>query len=352
MPRIDMTNWREYTVGKLFEVKKPDTVLHFRQVVEDDSGIPYVTRRKFNNGMRCRVRPIADVEPSPAGVISFGAENAACFYQEEPFLSGRDIYYVDTRGIPRDACLFLVACLQRIAKAYPYNFGLFPKQLKNERIFLPAMNDGTPDWDAMSRLMLVARHDSAIRLRVLSNVRVSHTTLDTSSWHEYAIGELFHLEKGVRLRRQDMKAGSIPFIGASKDNNGVTAHVGNDEHLHPGNTITVSYNGQKATGTAFWQQERYWASDDVAVLYPKFDLNRERALFLIPILRIAGEPYAFEDKWKLEYMREDKVVLPQGNGGEPDWAYIDRVMDAVCKRAEERLDVIQSVCHMDDVKTS
>ena len=42
-------------VGDLFEnIKKPD-VLHAREVVEDENGIPYVVRTKFNNGTKYRV---------------------------------------------------------------------------------------------------------------------------------------------------------------------------------------------------------------------------------------------------------------------------------------------------------
>ena len=35
----------------LKNIKKPD-VLHAREVVEDENGIPYVVRTKFNNGIK------------------------------------------------------------------------------------------------------------------------------------------------------------------------------------------------------------------------------------------------------------------------------------------------------------
>ena len=82
-----------------------------------------------------------------------------------------------------------------------------------------------------------------------------------------------------------MKEGNINFIGASAVNNGVTAHIGNSEHLHPANTITVSYNG--SVGEAFYQTQIFWASDDVNVLYPQFHLTPQIALFIQPIIRKA-----------------------------------------------------------------
>ena len=151
--KIDTAEWKEFRVGDLFpNIVKP-VVLHTRQVVESAEGIPYVVRTKFDNGIKCRVQPVTGVTPSPAGVISWGAENATFFYQEEPFLSGRDIYYIDTRTIDPLACMFLTSCLQTIAHKYPYNFGLFPDLLKTEKIKLPVTAKGTPDWTYMADCM-------------------------------------------------------------------------------------------------------------------------------------------------------------------------------------------------------
>lgn len=150
---IDTSGWKEFVVGELFPSMVKPHVLHARQVVETDEGIPYVVRTKFNNGIKCRVQPVSDVSPSPAGVITWGAENATFFYQTEEFLSGRDIYYVDTRAYKANACVFLAACLQTVAHKYPYNYGLFPDLLKEERIKLPVDASGEPDWSYMDKYM-------------------------------------------------------------------------------------------------------------------------------------------------------------------------------------------------------
>ena len=151
--KVDIFEWKEFRVGDLFQnIVKPE-VLHTRQVVESPEGIPYVVRTKFNNGIKCRVQPVTGVTPSPAGVISWGAENATFFYQPESFLSGRDIYYIDTREFNPLVCMFLTSCLQTVVHKYPYNFGLFPDLLKEEKIKLPVIADGTPDWIYMGQYM-------------------------------------------------------------------------------------------------------------------------------------------------------------------------------------------------------
>ena len=147
---VDISQWKEFQIGKLFpKIKK----LHSRQVIEDEQGIPYIVRTKFNNGMKCRVQRNDEMTPSPAGVISFGAENATFFYQREEFVSGRDIYYIDTRKLSAGACMFLTACLQPLARKYSYNYGLFPDLLKFEQIKLPVDSHGNPDWSYMDAYM-------------------------------------------------------------------------------------------------------------------------------------------------------------------------------------------------------
>lgn len=93
MAKIDTSEWQEFQIGELFQIRKPP-VLHNRQVIENENGIPYIVRTKFGNGIKCRVQRNNEMSPSPAGVISFGAENATFFYQQEEFVSGRDIVVI------------------------------------------------------------------------------------------------------------------------------------------------------------------------------------------------------------------------------------------------------------------
>ncbi|WP_288541620.1 restriction endonuclease subunit S [uncultured Bifidobacterium sp.] len=159
--------------------------------------------------------------------------------------------------------------------------------------------------------------------------------IDTSSWQEFAIGDLFKIVKGTRLTKACMAPGDIRFIGSSAMNNGCTAMVGNTDNMHPANTITVCYNG--SVGETFYQDEPFLASDDVNVLYPKFDMTKEIALFIAPLIKVVSIRYNYVDKWKREDMVTDIIKLPVDTSGEPDWAYMDKYMSAVMKESEASL---------------
>lgn len=147
--KIDIDNWKTFEIGKIFPKIVSPKVYHVKDVEEYDEGIPYVVRSKYNNGVKYNVRKKDDMIVNPAGVISFGAENATFFYQEQEYVSGRDMYYIDTRDLSKNCALFITSCLQQITEKYTYNYGLFPNLLKKEKIKLPVDKDGNPDWKYM-----------------------------------------------------------------------------------------------------------------------------------------------------------------------------------------------------------
>lgn len=172
--------------------------------------------------------------------------------------------------------------------------------------------------------------------------------INTRDWRAFQISDLFEIVKGKRLTKAAMTEGKIRFIGASAINNGITAFISNKEHLHPSNTITVSYNG--SVGEAFYQDEIFWASDDVNVLYPKFEMNEYIAMFIIPILKKAGKKYKFIDKWKKEDMEKDCIILPADQTGRPDFSYMETYMKNRAVAVSSALTALQSAQKLDFFK--
>ncbi len=153
---------------------------------------------------------------------------------------------------------------------------------------------------------------------------------------EFRIGDLFEIKKGKRLTKSDMKNGTINFIGATSTNNGITAKIANSEHLHPANTITVTYNG--SVGEAFYQTKPFWASDDVNVLYPKFILTSSIALFFLsPFIR-KGKKYGYAFKWKKEIMEKDFISLPSTRNGNIDFSYMEKYIEELQQQQHNKIE--------------
>jgi len=138
---------------------------------------------------------------------------------------------------------------------------------------------------------------------------------------EYSLGKLFKFKKGKRLTKADMVTGTVNFIGAISENNGVRQFIDVEPRYSP-NCITVNYNG--SVGEAFYQFEPFWASDDVNVLYADgWELNKYNAMFIITTIKANRYKFSYGRKWTLEKMKESIIKLPKSSDGSPDWDFME-----------------------------
>ena len=65
----------------------------------NDKGIPFVSRTSNNNGVVARVELIPGIEPNPAHTLSLagGGSVLSCFYQDEEYYSGRDLFILSPK---------------------------------------------------------------------------------------------------------------------------------------------------------------------------------------------------------------------------------------------------------------
>lgn len=129
-----------------------------------------------------------------------------------------------------------------------------------------------------------------------------------TNWKLFYFKDLFEIKRGKRLTKANMNVGTTPFIGAIDSNNGLTAFI-DQEPIHSGNTITVNYNGN-GLADAYYQSSPFWCSDDVNVLYPKFELTPEIALFITTVIRKEKYRFSYGRKWHVARMKVSTISLP------------------------------------------
>ncbi|PPD48798.1 MAG: hypothetical protein CTY16_05370 [Methylobacter sp.] len=151
-------------------------------------------------------------------------------------------------------------------------------------------------------------------------------SLDCSEWHLFQLQTIFDIKKGKRLTKINQSTGKTPYIGAIEFNNGVSSYIG-QEPIHSGGTITVTYNGSVAE--AFYQPVPFWATDDVNVLYPKFELTPAIALFIATLIKLEKYRFNYGRKWHMERMKESYIRLPVKANGKPDWDFMEQYIKSL-----------------------
>ena len=338
MKQIDTKQWKEFVIKDLFTVKRPSAR---SQANYEDGDVPFVASGNFNNGVLKYLQPKENEILDSGNCITVSPIDGSSFYQEDDFLgrggAGSSIILLYNPNLNPYNGYFIATVIRTVCRKYAYSDMANKDTIGSEKIKLPVDEIGNPDFLYMESYMKnleLAVSSSLTDLQSAKKFGVSGE-IDISNWKMFEISDLFTVQKGKRLTKADMKEGKIRFIGASAINNGITAYISNDEHLHSQNTITLSYNG--SIGEAFYQDEIFWASDDVNVLYPKFEINREIAFFIIPLLKTAGKRYAFIDKWKKEDMEKSKIPLPADIDGNPDYKCMEKYIAIELRITENTL---------------
>lgn len=163
--------------------------------------------------------------------------------------------------------------------------------------------------------------------------------LNEKEWHEFDFAEIFDIKKGFYNKKpEDSGNGTIPFLGATDSNNGVTRFLTLDEianstktgvlpnspldkKLFSGHAIAVTNNG--SVGHAYYQATPFTCSHDINPLYLRgHEMSRDEADFLIKAIEEQGKLFQYARKWRPIRMVKSKLMLPVTDSGEPDYVYM------------------------------
>lgn len=149
--------------------------------------------------------------------------------------------------------------------------------------------------------------------------------LANSPWLPFTLEDVCSIQSGVRLTKQDMRRGNMPFIGASDANNGITAFVSNQNASLDKNVLGVNYNGSVVEN--FYHPYEALFSDDVKRLKIKhFAAGKYAYLFLKTLILKQKSKYQYGYKFNAARMAKQKILLPVNARNQPDWVLIERYM--------------------------
>lgn len=353
--------WKPFFLKDLYDIEMGNKFDKNKMSLENPE-VNFVTRISYNNGIDEKVDRLDEVSPYPAGLltVSLGGSLGECFIQEEPFYTAQNVAVLKPVApeMTHAVNMFISVLVKAESKVKYYAFGreLNSHIKKDFTVSLPVLysDNGTaiidknrtfskegfvPDWKFMEGYI---NKLNTCPVKTVNKTKPS--PLDIAKWDYFELGKLFRIQKGKRLTAEDQIDGDNNYIGAIDSNNGVANHIAQSP-LHPGNTITINYNG--SVGEAFFQQQPFWATDDVNVLYPNaFTLTADVGLFLVTVLRYEKYRFSYGRKWTKENMIRYKIKLPvkynldgsryidadksySERGFVPDWEYMSKYIKSL-----------------------
>ena len=303
-------------LNELFSVEYPKTLV-FSAMELDDEGINFVSSKGTNNGVVAKVQRNLDYKEYPANVITVPLKGTvlwACLQTEPCYVAHQIAVLIPKVELSTKQLMFYCLCLRK--NKYRYNYGRqADKTLKS--LMLPEISE-QPSFVAD-----LPTHDYSDMTKPLE---IGTYKLDVSKWHKFRYDDIFIVKKGKRVTKLDLIPGNTPFLSAIDKNNGIREFAGLTP-LYDGNAITVNYNG--SVGEAFYQDCPFWASDDVNVLIPKFELNKYISMFLIALIRHEKYRFNYGRKWHKDRMEESVIMLPVTVDDKPDFVFMERYIKAL-----------------------
>lgn len=351
VPALNEKRWRGFPVDFLFEIN--GEVNDCETVNGDD--VSFVTASAVHNGVtKCVSLDDADGRPIDRQFISVAKTGTPfkAFYQKgvsvvdanAARLHLRNKLYRDNPFVQQ----FLVTLFEKQRSKFTYGYVSGIKRMSRTMLLLPVDDANEPDYAYMAEYVQQKRDTMLAKYRAYVEERIAELgevaeipALDEKEWHEFDFAEIFDIKKGFYNKKpEDSGNGTIPFLGATDSNNGVTRFLTLDEianstktgvspnspldkKLFPGHAIAVTNNG--SVGHAYYQATPFTCSHDINPLYLRdHEMSRDEANFLIKAIEEQGKLFQYARKWRPIRMVKSKLLLPVTDSGEPDYEYMEQ----------------------------
>lgn len=178
--------------------------------------------------------------------------------------------------------------------------------------------------------------------------------IDTSQWKNFRIGDLFYklnlrIKKGDFDKRQDTSTEkteefSLPLVNAKDGNNGIMYYGRPTDFESAELCLDIVQNGAIATGNVYAQIKSVGVLWDAYLIKPFASLNGYSLLFLSGILqKVLKSVYSYDNKAVWDKVKNDYILLPINDNGQPDWAYMEQYMKIIEKQVQVSIDKLTNV---------
>ena len=358
-----MTIYKDFYMSQIFDFSETKAKINANTISNFNGEYPYVTRSEKNNGIQGYIT-YPKKYLNDANTISLGMDTATFFYQKDPYFTGDKIKILSL--INKEVNLKTVHpyLLTSIKKAFS-SFGwgtnsYYSDTLKSVIIKLPVKsdNDLEPDWKYMEdyvknitpNYLDVIKNQGKIQINKIQNkqsgiaklLNITECELSREeinlvnqfphkNWKEIPVKKIFDvIERGKRLIEAQRLSGTLPFVTAGVNNQGISSYISNPEvKVFPANSLTIDMFGK-----VFYRDFNYGADDHVAVL-AKADnsLSKETLLFIAPIIEkaIRGQ-FDYSQNFYASDVYDIVIKLPHLYDKIPDYRYMEDFSKIMVKK--------------------
>ncbi|WP_180227331.1 restriction endonuclease subunit S [Bacillus cereus] len=322
---ITSKEWKEFFLSDIFTtIKRGKRLIKENQIAGDT---PYISSTKTNNGTDGFIGNTENVRRySHCLTIANSGSVGSVFYHDYEFIASDHVTALVNENLSKEQYIFIGTSLKKIGEKYSFNREISDKRITREKVLLPVNEQGEPDYDYMTEFILVKSSlvNGTYQLPLVKKVE-DKRELSEVIWKDFSLSDsnLFVIENGVRLTKHDMLKGTIPYIGSSEKNNGVTEFIQNKNSTFQSNTLSMTYN---SGAKVFYHPYFAVYSDNVRIIRCVPKISSWCYRFIQVCLQKQSKKFSYGYPMSSERLLSVKILLPSTDSGEPNFQFMEQYM--------------------------
>ena len=334
-------------------------------IADDIDSVNYITRTEQNNGIKVKVLNENFEHIECGNAITIGDTTATVFYQKDSFIVGEHIVILRADWFNELTAMFLVVQLRKESFRYPPFARAFTKDLISETEVLMPVRDGLtniPDYQKIEELIksynitsdnisdempdyflsegykkacwyLDNINQKDFEKKYSKEYLCKKILLRDRVWKEFALIDYFKpVQSKGDIKTSEIVEGNIPLVSATKENNGIVAHILFGDGI--AETFTAGCLTADMFGHVYYQPDEFYAVSHgrVNILIPKIKINQHIGIFVAKILEYQFSiRNSYSRMLTSELLAKCKMLLPTklNDANAPDWEFMENYIKSL-----------------------
>lgn len=332
---LNLTNkeWGEFEIGSLFKIYTGGDLIISKI---SNGNYPVISHSVTNNGIASWSKELKSRKLfNQNNTISLADRgNFYAFTQMTDFYIGTRVKALEAKFSKPNKEILKFICLCINKQSVKFSYGNNATQgVDKIKILLPINSKNEPDYAFMEQFMRAKEQEKLEQYAKFAHKKLDKLKdykevkpLNEKEWSEFFIEDIAEIISGRDIYETERKAGNIPYVSATAQNNGIGYFVGNKNETLEENCLSVNRNG--SVGYSFYHPYKALFSNDCRKLRLKHK-SRFVGLFISRIITSQKEKYGYGYKMGTARIRRQKILLPINSKNEPDYEYMENYIKKI-----------------------
>lgn len=309
---------KEYLLNDFFDISTTKSVDKNKIEFKNNAPYDFIGRTSTDWGVQGTVDKL-DFAPNPKDSFSLvQVGETVALWREKEWYASQNLFLLKPK-VPKikDTFLYFQAVINKEMSSYGNAYNSYPtmKSLNKTSILLPVKITLIPDFES---------------LEILAGGGTDMSNIDTSSWKEFRLDELFSAESGdFDIKKEHINGLGVDVVTAGETENGILGKSDIIAKVFDGNTITIDMFGKCTYRPDCYKMVTHARVFSLKCLFDDFD--EKSGLYVTTILQKLVSGFSYSNMCSWNKIKNLSIKLPVKESEIPDWEYMEKYIKATEK---------------------